>query len=381
MRRAVITNGDWLVAFLKPDRTFVELRPDPEDIIVFETSQDIENRATEVFEFLEHQQVVREVPPLRIGQLAFLVSGNLIDQMMMGVRVLYQEVEDFFGFSPDIRILPIAFLRTLFGTWVQIESEDGVRLPHKRSELHEHCSEVRQISLELEYSINEALGLGLQPVSLGQHYAEAERSGIGLMLPGFSSRRNSVAGAQEFTVITGSERHYFRTSPGRQDCQYHAASGVGPGIADRFAILQRSTDRRSFFVDGEDQHCAHPNLIEIKAAQLTRENRERCGPRSGQDTEAFCEIYKLDRHLCCRTCAFEEVCTKRSVFVAPCPGLILSGVGGLEAPSDKLWEIGMCRAIRAWAACRRRAEAGCTSPSAQEVALEEVWRTDVSRAG
>jgi hypothetical protein len=33
----------------------------------------------------------------------------------------------------------------------------------------------------------------------------------------------------------------------------------------------------------------------------------------------FCEIWKFEEHLCCRTCAFEEVCTKAEVFSGlPC---------------------------------------------------------------
>ena len=35
-------------------------------------------------------------------------------------------------------------------------------------------------------------------------------------------------------------------------------------------------------------------------------------------TVPFCEIGRFEWHLCCRTCAFEEVCTKAEVFHLPC---------------------------------------------------------------
>jgi hypothetical protein len=36
----------------------------------------------------------------------------------------------------------------------------------------------------------------------------------------------------------------------------------------------------------------------------------------------FCEIFSFEEYLCCRVCAFEEVCTKAPAFRLPCERLI-----------------------------------------------------------
>lgn len=60
------------------------------------------------------------------------------------------------------------------------------------------------------------------------------------------------------------------------------------------------------------------NVALAKSQTVTAKNRERCGPRSSRDGEAFCEIWSFERRLCCRTCVFEPVCTKAQVFHLPC---------------------------------------------------------------
>jgi len=68
----------------------------------------------------------------------------------------------------------------------------------------------------------------------------------------------------------------------------------------------------------EPHHCAHRDVISAKGTPITPANRSQCGPRSGRDGQAFCEIWRFEQHLCCRTCAFEEVCLKVAVFQLPC---------------------------------------------------------------
>ena len=59
--------------------------------------------------------------------------------------------------------------------------------------------------------------------------------------------------------------------------------------------------------------------VKAKSCRITLENRDRCGSRSSGEQGAFCEIWRFEQHLCCRTCAFEDVCTKAEVFQGlPC---------------------------------------------------------------
>src|SRR5450759_1944815 len=90
-------------------------------------------------------------------------------------------------------------------------------------------------------------------------------------------------------------------------------------------ITVSNVKERSFFPSGETHHCAHGNVLLAKSSEITAENRARCGPRSGEDGEdgeAFCEIWSFEQRLCCRTCAFERVCTNADVFQLPCQALV-----------------------------------------------------------
>jgi hypothetical protein len=124
----------------------------------------------------------------------------------------------------------------------------------------------------------------------------------------------------EFFVVTGDKTHYLFPEPSVPQCPHHdwgASHAAGVASMDG-AGLQRSITPRSFFTSTEMHHCAHRDVAAAKASQITTENRVRCGSRSGEDSQAFCEIWRFETHLCCRTCVFEEVCTKADVFHLPC---------------------------------------------------------------
>jgi hypothetical protein len=108
--------------------------------------------------------------------------------------------------------------------------------------------------------------------------------------------------------------------PSVPNCPFHDwAACEGAGVASMSApVVIRSISPRSFFFSREVHHCAHRDVNSAKASAITSANRDRCGPRSGEAGQAFCEIWRFEQHLCCRTCVFEEVCTKADVFRLPC---------------------------------------------------------------
>ena len=125
----------------------------------------------------------------------------------------------------------------------------------------------------------------------------------------------------EFILITGIESHFLRKEPTVAGCPFHdwqktlMASEQHPAVAP---VVIPSTDQRAFFVTPGSHHCAHRQVYMAKSSQITATNRHHCGSRSGGDHAAFCEIWPFEHHLCCRTCVFEDVCTKASVFHLPC---------------------------------------------------------------
>jgi hypothetical protein len=66
-----------------------------------------------------------------------------------------------------------------------------------------------------------------------------------------------------------------------------------------------------------EEHRACPERSRKVDFHMTYENLDRCGPRRGTIGQAFCEIARFEEHLCCRACAFEEVCTQAHAFHLP----------------------------------------------------------------
>ena len=313
-RRVAITNGNWLILFLDPSDAFLEGgTANPNQIFVFENRTGIESRFSDLFLLLEHQQVLGEIAPLTPGELNFYLSGDEIDRLMHGLRLRYIEQKDIYEISPVIKIAPVLFVRTRNGAWLRIETPPRTyELPYEKHRLHDHIGEVDKAAKDLLAEVKCRLGIALHPFSLSGHYGDEE--GFDTIRGVFESRPN------EYLVVTGARTHYLLPTSSGQSCPYHdwvACKNAGISF-DSGPIMARSTKPRSFFVSNELHHCAHRDVNSAKAAQITCTNRLLCGPRSGQDGQAFCEIWRFEQHLCCQACAFGEVCTKTTVFQIPC---------------------------------------------------------------
>jgi hypothetical protein len=171
---------------------------------------------------------------------------------------------------------------------------------------------VQKAALLMLDQVNAALGTCLRASPLSKHYEDEES---------FSPIRRVVeCRKDEFLVVTGDKTHYLLPEPSVAQCPHHdwGQSHTAGVASDHGPIMVRSIAPRSFFISTEGHHCAHRDVTTAKAHQITAENQMRCGLRSGQESDAFCEIWRFEAHLCCRTCAFEDVCTKAEVFHLPC---------------------------------------------------------------
>lgn len=311
-RRVVLTNGDWMFLFLDPADAFCSgTPPNPNRILAFFNRSDIEQRYTELFRHLEYETVSRETPGLTIGELLFHITGNDVDHLMHGLRLWYHEKPGYTR-SPIITVAPVIFLRSRYGAWLRVETlSKDYEVSHQHDQLLQHLAEIREAATNLLCEVNNALGTYLQPSSLAKYYGDEES---------FDLVHGVVeCSKDEFLVITGDKTHYLLPEPSVPQCPHHDwGQSNAAGVACNPPIMRRSIDPRSFFFSSEIHHCTHRAVATAKSSQITAENRIRCGPRSGHDGQAFCEIWRFESHLCCRTCAFEEVCTKAEVFHLPC---------------------------------------------------------------
>lgn len=313
-KRVVITNGDWLILFLEPAEAFIEGGEcDPRSILVFRSSEEILEGSAILFSKLEHQAVLGEAPVLRPVELPFHLEPSQIHNAMHGLRLRYEQAQAIYQREPMIYVAPVLFLGTHMGAWVRVESSSKqYSLPHEPGKLPIHLEEVRVGAHSLLAETCEILQSSLATTSLEQHFADSESFDV----------QNAVVKLpeDEYWIVTGDQTHFLKPEPTVPDCPYHNyAHAHSEGVsAQPGPVVQRSVDPRSFFYSPETHHCAHQNVALAKSQSVTAKNRERCGPRSSRDSEAFCEIWSFERRLCCRTCVFEPVCTKAQVFHLPC---------------------------------------------------------------
>ena len=313
-KRVVITNGIWLIIFLDPPDAFLaEGSHDPTRILVFSKTHEMEEGFSVLFDKLEYGRVLGEAPPLDPGELPFYADGETINRIMHGLRLRYIEQQGIYQRSPVIKIAPVALLRSMFGGWLRVESPPReFELPHKSDKLTRHLSDVEVSAENLINLVNQKLGTNLQPFSLESLFDDEtsfeELRGVTELEP------------DEYLIITGDKTHYILANPSVANCAYHdwstckiegLAAGSGP-------IVNRCILPRSFFKTTELHHCAHQHVSSAKKTPLNITNRTRWGIRSGLNGQAFCEIWPFERHLCCRACVFERICTKVDAFQLPC---------------------------------------------------------------
>ena len=318
--RVVITNGDWLIIFLDPaDAFLVGGTKNPARIAVFSGSgggapdgqPEMERRYGEVFEHLEYHKVAGKAPPMSIGTLAFNVEGKNVERVMHGLRLRYSSSPTNFGESPSIWVSPVIFIRSRFGAWLMLDSGADFMIPHAQADLPVHLGAVDAAARDLLAQVNIRLGGALAATDLAAHFGDAAA---------FSALKAVREVSEDtFLLATGTHTHYLLGAPTVPDCPFHdATAAVANGAGLAVPILARSVKPRSFFLSAEVHHCAHREVHAAKASQITPENRPQCGSRSGDDNQAFCEIWRVDEFLCCRTCVFEPVCTKAAAFHLPC---------------------------------------------------------------
>lgn len=282
-RRVVITNGKWFVIFIDPADSFLASGSrNHEYIFVYEDWENIENNYTDLFKYLEHQLVLNEKPILTTGELSFHVKPEDICCAMYGLRLMYIEVLGHYDISPAIKIVPLVILRSKYGALLCIERKIEKNLPHLPRDLGGHLADIEALSKNLLYDINIKLGNNIALITVNQHYHDED---IFCSFPGVKEIKYiSDSDASKFIIATGENSHYLLKEPKVPNCPYHSwanckenncASNPGP-------IEKRSTKPRSFFMSGENHHCAHADVLLAKASQISPENRSRCGPRSGK---------------------------------------------------------------------------------------------------
>jgi hypothetical protein len=205
--------------------------------------------------------------------------------------------------------------------WVVVEGGDQDEdLPEKETELPHHLAWVEGQCHAIKDKIDAWVGRTTLLRGVEQHFV----SQVFSSLPAVAEAGQSSDGVREFTILTGSHPHFLRLEPTVLDCPYHdfgACAQANAASRDR-AVVRSSVNPRSLYASGMVHHCAHRDVLDVKRQAVEGLLLGKCGPRSNNHDDrfggSFCEIFKFEEHLCCRTCAFEEVCGAAELFRLPC---------------------------------------------------------------
>jgi hypothetical protein len=311
--RVMLTDGDIVFVFLDPADAFLSNRNCSTDrIVVFRLRQLTASTANGLFVALEYNEVACNIPLLTPAQLPFFVDPKDVNRAMHGLRVTYETISRIFSPSPMITFSPILLVGSRYGSWITVRGPDlDVEMEREYPRLKRQLENIRRMAGDLLLEVSAVLGSTPSLLSLREHY-ENEDS--------FQAHKGVRQVGNEYFIVTGTNTHYLLDPPVEPSCPHHDwAKSRELGLSTNPGpVLARSIDPRAFFISGESHHCTHRDVGAIKAEPIRPDNRERCGPRSGEDFEAFCEIWRFETHLCCRTCAFLEVCEKAQVFQLPC---------------------------------------------------------------
>lgn len=315
-RRVAITNGDWLIVFLDPAGAFAEDRAKRgADILVLPDVRLVDVVAPHIFRSLAYQGLLDERDPFSPAELAFYFSAADVERALHGLRVKAGTKRGSRKVEPTIYVQPLLFLRTRGGGWIRVIEQgdhDEAELPHDARLLGEHLRKVDECGRRLLASVNQHFRAALQPTTVEDHYVDRRYFES---LKGFTRLGND-----EYEIVTGQSTHYLLDRPRVSACPFHTWSKseqIGQA-ATLSAIMARSVEQRSFFHSGEDHHCSHRVTLTVKGEPLRDAIADRCGTRSGEDSQAFCEIYSLDKFLCCQACVLHDVCKQALVFCLPC---------------------------------------------------------------
>jgi hypothetical protein len=323
-RRAVITNGNWLVLFVDPNQAFIDGNPSVSHaaIFVFANLESIVQHYAAVFEQISYVSLAVHVGLVQPRQLSALISATDITYAMFGQRVLYCKDRKLFAQVPRIELTPVVHLCTVGGGFISVESSNRCEYEmvlNRDDQNNDLRGAIAHSAAALKQEIEDELGV-LEAIPLRDITAHYEDKNAFANLPGVRRVPGGTAVAEEFILVTGTSPHFLTDPVAHNDCPYHDSNlshkhGVLHSLG---GLLDPSVEPRAFFQSGSCFHCSHRQTQESKAITLTPMSRRRIGQRSGKNNEPFCELFQLDRVLCCQTCAFHACCSRSELFQLPC---------------------------------------------------------------
>jgi len=322
--RAVLTNGEWLIAFVEPGNAFAEASPESirkHSILVFESRDHLILNCRLLWEQLAYSVLASLDRTVLPTEIPFVIDPARIESCSHGLRLSYTYKQTNFRKAPLMSVSPLLFVRSEGTTFIKVGTTWEDELPADgREPIDEHLCRVEARARVLKEDVERVLRCPSIPlVSVKAHCRDAEAFRNRPIVQSLPFDVGEV-----FLLLTGEVPHFVRIGTGFDDCTFHthAAAKAQTVAHEETAILDSRLSPRSYFIDRSPNHCTHQAVHAMKRQPVTDDNRDRCGPRSSGPGGAFCEVWRFEQLLCCRTCTFLDVCSLARAFSLPCNNLV-----------------------------------------------------------
>lgn len=325
LQRAAISAGGWIIVFREPLAVFRSDRPANVDHIhCFTSTDDILLRHEELYELLHRTRLVDTLPlTLKVAEALEMIPGP---QMAECFRAVLVATSSSTGgrrqHYPTRAIYPALLIRTGDRWFSIVDYDHPVEEPKRTDRIGDFLADLAAGGAALERRLSLRYGRAFNPLPIEmfpgfRDTIKQQDPMLGSIAPVTGStadrlqasrieRRNCVAhsgepGAPaEFIVVTGTARFYKFDRQEGPECSFHYwKSARGEGVAAPQPHTGYVTD--SFTEDGQDRHCAHDDLVKLRADR--------------------CHVQAVETHLCCQACLFAADCwaDPRDRERLPCP--------------------------------------------------------------
>lgn len=331
LRRAAISAGQWLIVFSEPLAIF--LNPGPanvEHILCFTNMEAILEASETLYKLLHRTYLVDTLPfTLKVPEALQVIPRRGLGDCFRAVLVATSSSSGARRQPYPTRAVYSALVVRSGGRWFAIVDYDKpVEEPKRADQMATFLAqlgsngEALQERLALRYvqafrprPIDEFLGFEpisndhgsafnvLEPTD-GSTAARTQTSEMGVRILVTATGESGMA--SEFIVVTGAEWFYKYGIEENPRCEFHSwiharrASVAAPYAHSGYAV-------DSFTDDGDAYHCAHQDLLSLRADR--------------------CHLLTIETHLCCQMCLFVNDCwgSVEEIRRLPCPDEAVRG--------------------------------------------------------
>lgn len=303
-RKALLTNGEWLIVFTDPVKTLVRKEIATNDLIVVSNLHDAADAAAVLFAHLSFEALTDDLQEQNVVDFCRFVAPDG-DPLPATFAVEISTAE--LGKQPLMGVQPAVAVKIPGGGWLRFTNPAlEQHVLRREAELPGDMSAIQDQAETLFARLRPQRDLRLVDAVTFETTVPN--------IPKFpSSRLLRRVTDNRFVMYLGGITHPFVDPGPFKGCPYH---GFGPAFKEGVAasaapILRPSTQPPAYFPSGSARHCAHAEVHARRAHT--------------------CAIRGMDEFLCCRACALQTRCWPDGAPKLPCTAqeydVDVSGIG------------------------------------------------------